>query len=83
MDPADPTQAIFKPTNKFGPTFVDMIKSKGIDPNILCRVVLKCDYLAGTQEKVVDGDFLGCRFPTGDGVPGGDFESWFKLVLKP
>lgn len=49
----------------------------------LCRVILKCNFLRGkTVDDVdclsVDGDFFGV-FPTGDGIPGGDFESWFML----
>jgi hypothetical protein len=30
----------------------------------------------------VDGDFPRALFPTGDGVPGGTFESWFRVVYQ-
>jgi hypothetical protein len=48
----------------------------------LVRVVLKCDFLAGEKKLPVDGDFLLATMPTGDGIPGGDFESWFFVDKK-
>jgi hypothetical protein len=43
-------------------------------------VTLKCDFILDCHNNPVDGDFLRARFPTGDGVPGGVFESWFRVV---
>jgi hypothetical protein len=42
-------------------------------------VTLKCDFILDCHNNPVDGDFLGARFPTGNGVPGGIFESWFRV----
>lgn len=50
------------------------------DLKLLCRVVVKCDFLLDVQgNKAVDGDHLGGILPSGDGIPGGDFESWFII----
>jgi hypothetical protein len=43
-------------------------------------VTLKCDFLLDCAGKAVDGNHLGGRLPTGDGVAGGTFESWFRVV---
>jgi len=53
---------------------------------ILCRVSVKCGYLFDSKGRIVDGDFGNFEnqtTPSGDGVPGGDFESWFVLVQNP
>jgi hypothetical protein len=42
-------------------------------------VTLKCDFILDCHNNPVDGDFLRARFPTGNGVPGGVFESWFRV----
>jgi hypothetical protein len=49
--------------------------------NLLCRVVVKCDFLVDGNGKPIDGDFLTGSLPSGDGMRGGEFESWFKLGL--
>jgi hypothetical protein len=43
-------------------------------------VTLKCDFILDCHENPVDGDFLRARLPSGDGVAGGLFESWFRVV---
>jgi hypothetical protein len=43
-------------------------------------VTLKCDFLVDCEDKAVDGNHLCGRLPTGDGVAGGTFESWFRVV---
>jgi hypothetical protein len=48
----------------------------------LCRVTALCDFVLGKNGKSVDGDFLGGIVPTGDGVPGGVFTSWFFVTMK-
>jgi hypothetical protein len=52
----------------------------GVPRRPLCRVIIKSHVLADDRGTVLDGEFLGTRFPTGYRVPGGDFESWFTLV---
>jgi hypothetical protein len=46
----------------------------------LVYVTLKCNFILDCHNNPVDGDFLRARFPTGDGVPGGVFESWFRVT---
>jgi hypothetical protein len=43
-------------------------------------VTLKCDFVLDCEGNPVDGNHLGGRLPTGDGVRGGTFESWFTVV---
>ncbi|MCU0526264.1 MAG: hypothetical protein MUF72_15715 [Elainella sp. Prado103] len=80
-------RAFFKPAPEFADTFSRTLGETGAIPPILCRVVLKCNYLTDTADpsQMVDGDFFGIdpvseNLRTGDGVPGGDFESWFFLT---
>lgn len=44
------------------------------------RLTLQCDFLEDCHGTPIDGNFLRGKFPTGNGTPGGDFVSWFKLV---
>jgi hypothetical protein len=43
-------------------------------------VTLRCDFVLDCHENAVDGNHLGGRLPSGDGVPGGVFKSWFHVV---
>ena len=43
-------------------------------------VRLDCDFIVDSENEPVDCDFLRGELPTGDGVPGGTFESWFLVV---
>jgi hypothetical protein len=43
-------------------------------------VTLKCDFILDCHGNPVDGGFLGARLPSGDGVPGGTFHSWFRVA---
>lgn len=49
--------------------------------NALCRIVVKCDFLLDANRKAVDGNHLGGILPTGDGIAGGDFDSWFWATM--
>ena len=42
-------------------------------------VTLHCDFVLDCHGNPVDGTFLGARFPTGNGVRGGVFKSWFSV----
>jgi hypothetical protein len=44
------------------------------------HVTLRCNFITDCHGNPVDGDHLRGRLPSGDGVPGGTFESWFRLV---
>lgn len=62
-------------------------------PGIRCRVTLKGDTILDGGGNALDGEAFGhvqeaagathtaLRFPTGNGVQGGDFNSWFFLAL--
>jgi hypothetical protein len=45
-------------------------------------VTLKCDFILDCHHNPVDGAHLRGRLPSGDGVPGGQFESWFRVVYR-
>jgi hypothetical protein len=44
------------------------------------HVTVECDFLLDCHGNPVDGDHLGGRLPTGNGIAGGAFESWFTVV---
>jgi hypothetical protein len=48
--------------------------------NHVIHVTLRCDFLVDCHKNPVDGDHLCGRLPSGNGVPGGTFESWFRVV---
>jgi hypothetical protein len=43
-------------------------------------ITLKCDFILDCHSVAVDGDHLGGILPSGNGVAGGTFESWFRVV---
>ncbi len=43
-------------------------------------ITLKCDFILDCHGKAVDGNHIGGRKPSGDGVEGGTFESWFYIT---
>lgn len=43
-------------------------------------ITLKCDFILDCHGEPVDGNHVGGVLPTGDGVRGGTFESWFHVV---
>ena len=43
-------------------------------------VTLKCDFILDCHELPVDGNHLRGRLPSGNGRPGGEFVSWFRVV---
>lgn len=43
------------------------------------HVILKCDFILDCRGIPVDGEHLRGRGLTGDGLPGGTFESWFYV----
>jgi len=44
------------------------------------HVTLRCDFIVDCNGNPVDGNHLRGELPSGDGVPGGTFESWFRVV---
>jgi len=47
------------------------------------HVTLRCDFILDCRKHPVDGNHLGGHLPTGDGVAGGTFDSWFRVVDDP
>ena len=43
-------------------------------------ISLKCDFVIDCHEIPVDGNHLSGRLPSGNGAPGGEFVSWFRVV---
>ena len=43
-------------------------------------ISLRCDFLLDCNGVPVDGDHIGGRLPSGNGIAGGVFDSWFRLV---
>jgi hypothetical protein len=50
----------------------------GIDVDI----TLKSSLIIGANRKALDGNFIGNKLPTGNGVQGGDFVSYFSVLKK-
>jgi hypothetical protein len=50
-------------------------------PELMIRVLFRADFAMDTQgePRAVDGNFIGARFPTGNGREGDQFESWFYV----
>lgn len=70
--------ASFQPAS----AFIEALRAiSGTIGEPLCRVVLKCDAITDANGLAVDGNFLSGVFPSGNGSPGGNFESWFTLNL--
>lgn len=44
------------------------------------QVTLRCDFILDCRGNPVDGNHLRGRLPTGDGIMGGEFQSWFTVV---
>jgi hypothetical protein len=76
LDPNDPCKAIFTikrsmlDPNEEGPT---------ISSRTIFYITLKCDFIMDCHDLPVDGNFLRGELPTGDGIVGGTFESWFRV----
>lgn len=43
-------------------------------------ITLKCDFILDCHGHSVDGNHIGGVLPSGDGVKGGTFESWFRVI---
>lgn len=43
-------------------------------------IAIHCDFLLDCHDVAVDGNHIGGVLPTGDGIAGGTFLSWFKVI---
>ena len=74
LDENDPYQAVFA---------IDPRHLRGGRDNIenyMIYVTLKCDFIRDCHGNPVDGNHLRGRLPSGNGIPGGTFESWFFVT---
>lgn len=46
------------------------------------EIILRGSSILSTDRKALDGDFVGGKFPTGNGTQGGDFVSWFSVAPR-
>ncbi len=60
----------------FADNFFDNVDNL-VDQHI--EVNLKCDLILNHEGNPVDGNHLRGQLPTGNGQPGGDFFSWFRV----
>jgi phage tail-like protein len=72
---ADGDRAVFP----IDPAYLDPGGRRSIAGSVV-YVTLKCGFVLDCHENPVDGDYLRAVLPSGDGVPGGTFESWFRVV---
>lgn len=61
-------------------TAVFDITNPGQYVNQTIHVTLRCDFILDCRGNPVDGNHLRGRLPSGDGVVGGTFESWFQVI---
>jgi hypothetical protein len=57
----------------------------GPDDNIgnsVIHISLKCDFLLDSRGVAVDGNHIGGDLPSGNGTPGGTFESWLRVTER-
>jgi len=47
--------------------------------NATVHVTLRCDFILDRHGVAVSGRHIGGHLPSGDGNPGGTFESWFRV----
>lgn len=70
---ADNSRAVFT----IEPSFLKNMKKLTYD-NI--QITLKCDFILDCHGEPVDGEHLYGTLPSGNGRPGGTFESWFRVM---
>ncbi len=47
------------------------------------EIVLRGNLITNLNGQALDGDFIANKFPSGNGVQGGDFVSWFSVLPMP
>jgi hypothetical protein len=87
------SQSSLEPMDYFSIGGLDKLLSGSIDRpltgirgfKLKLKLHLKGDFIFSDEKesKCLDGDFLKGAFPTGNGIEGGLFESWFSLKALP
>jgi hypothetical protein len=76
LDEDDPCVAVFR----IDPDYYQPRARRDTIAGSSVYVSLKCDFIPDCHGNSVSGRHLGAALPTGDGSPGGLFESWFRVV---
>ena len=63
-----------------GRTAIYEIRKPATYRSHIIHVTLRCDFILDGRRQPVDGDHLAGTLPTGNGIAGGTFESWFHVV---
>ena len=58
---------------------INLIDTLGV-PGVY-KVVIRGDFVIDVDGRAVDGNFVGAKTPSGDGIEGGTFESIIRVVL--
>lgn len=66
-------------TFNIDPHYMDRGARYSIADNIL-YITLRCDFIIDCHEMPVDGNHSKGRLPSGNGTPGGEFKSWFRVI---
>ncbi len=79
FDPATPPRLVDETLAQF-----DFTPAQLAGPDSLAGqtiyIRLKCDFIVDRHGVAVDGAHVAGRLPSGNGMPGGDFESWFRIA---
>lgn len=79
LDEDDDCLAVFT----IDPAYLDRRRHRENIAGSSVYVALKCDFIVDCHGNAVSGKHLGGRLASGDGLPGGIFESWFRVSTGP
>lgn len=83
IDPDDPCVAVFTLDSDVYERGLRGRPNDTLPAHTRIYITLKCDFILDCNQLPVDGNHLGGVLPSGDGVPGGTFESWFEIGEEP
>jgi hypothetical protein len=83
LDPDDPCLAVFTMDEDVYTAVTRGHSRETLPINTRIYVTLKCNFILDCHGNPVDGDYLCGKTPTGDGIRGGTFESWFWIEDEP
>jgi hypothetical protein len=63
-----------------GRTAIYEIRKPATYRSHIIHVTVRCDFILDCRRQPVDGNHVAGMLPTGDGIAGGTFESWFHVV---
>lgn len=57
-------------------------KNSQLAAGVDVEITLRGSHIRSVDGKALDGEFLSGRLPTGNGVQGGDFVDWFRVLKR-